>query len=580
MENIYSNEFYKVTADVKCKAEVIKTSDEKTKFDFEWDLEDKTEGTVNISFSVPCTGIEGIWEPTCLMNRNYNLRSFETTAMGAVPLLAYYNNIGNSIFSIALSDSINQIKYFFAINERTAEMDCKITIDLKQFGKKNGYSITLYTQKEELPLYEMCKNVSDWWEEIYDLRNIKIPEGADEMCYQTWYAFHHDIDEARVLKSFSNANDFGMKTVILDDGWMTDDKTTGAKYTGDYEVSKLKFPDIKELVNRVHKMGQKILLWYSASFVGFESKAWNTFKDKIIGKNHHMGVGILDPRYPEVREHMIRLFERTVRDWDFDGIKLDFIDSFRTGDMCDAKEGMDCISVPEGVEKYLSELTEKLKAIKQDVIVEFHQGYVGPNMRKYSSIFGVTDCPEDYRFNRVGMVDLRMLSGNTVIYADMLMWNKNDMPEIAALQILNTLFAVIQFSVDFDKMTPEQKKVAKFWLGFSLEHKELLIKSQIKPQEVNSFYPIIKTENDEEAITAVYEINKIIGVDASKKNYLINACDSERMVIDADIAAELNFESYDCMGNLKDSGVIKLNKGINTISVCKSGLFITKSITD
>lgn len=577
-EKMKKNYEYTVTADIDLKTQITEVEKAKTKLDFEWDLNGKDDGKITIMFSIPCTGIECVWEPTCLMNRNYNLRSFASSAMGAVPLIAYCNNLGNSIFSIALSDTIKQIEYNFAINERTAQMDCKIFIDLKQFGNKNTYSLTLYTQREEMPLYEMCKNVREWWEEIYDLKNQQISDGASDLCYQTWYAFHQDMDENNVLKTFKEAKKYGIKTVILDDGWNADDRTTGAKYVGEYRPSFEKFPNMKDFVKKVHDQGQKIILWYSTSFIGFESPLWNKFKNKLLGEyKGDLSVGIMDPRYPEVREHMISLYENALKDWDIDGFKLDFVDSFRISNDCDMKEGMDYCCVKEAVERYFTDALTRLKAIKSDVIIEFRQGYVGPNMRRYASMFRVADCPEDYRFNRVGTVDLRMLSGNTVVSSDMLMWSKDDSPEVAALQILNTIFSVIQFSVDFEKMTEEQKKMAKFWLDFSLKHKHLLTEEQIKPQEVQNFYPIIKTENEDECITGIYEIDKVVKADVTKTNYLINACDNERLVIDTN-KATIKYESYDCMGTLINSGILELEDGINVVSVCKSGLLIINNI--
>ena len=36
----------------------------------------------------------------------------------------------------------------------------------------------------------------------------------------------------------------------------------------------------------------------------------------------------LDPRYKKVREYLSNLYESAVKEWDLDGLKLDFIDSF------------------------------------------------------------------------------------------------------------------------------------------------------------------------------------------------------------------------------------------------------------
>ena len=36
----------------------------------------------------------------------------------------------------------------------------------------------------------------------------------------------------------------------------------------------------------------------------------------------------LDPRYKKVREYLVGIYEKAVKEWKLDGLKLDFIDSF------------------------------------------------------------------------------------------------------------------------------------------------------------------------------------------------------------------------------------------------------------
>ena len=95
---------------------------------------------------------------------------------------------------------------------------------------------------------------------------------------------------------------------------------------------------------------------------------------------------------------------------------------------------------------------ERLKKEKQDILIEFRQRYIGPSIRRYGNIFRVCDCPDSGISNRVGIVDLRLLSGNTAVHSDMLMWNKEEKAEIAALQVIDCLFGTMQFSVRLDSM--------------------------------------------------------------------------------------------------------------------------------
>src|SRR5260370_28172742 len=85
---------------------------------------------------------------------------------------------------------------------------------------------------------------------------------------------------------------------------------------------------MKAHVGRVHELGMKYLLWYAVRFVGIRSKAYDRFAGKLLGTIDALGAGVLDPRFPDVREYIVSTYEQAMRAWDLDGFKLDFIDSF------------------------------------------------------------------------------------------------------------------------------------------------------------------------------------------------------------------------------------------------------------
>ena len=90
------------------------------------------------------------------------------------------------------------------------------------------------------------------------------------------------------------------------------------------------------------------------------------------------------------------------------------------------KAGRDIKSLPLAVNRLLSDVMERLKAIKPEILIEFRQSYIGPAIRKYGNIFRAADCPADILTNRVRTVDLRLFSGNTAVHSDMLEWNMNE----------------------------------------------------------------------------------------------------------------------------------------------------------
>ena len=141
-----------------------------------------------------------------------------------------------------------------------------------------------------------------------------------------------------------------------------------------------------------------------------------------------------------MREFLIETYESALREWDLDGFKLDFVDSF--GASRETGGGRDHDGVPEAVDRLLEDTIERLRRIKPDVMVEFRQSYVGPLMRKYGNMFRAMDCPNDAVENRMHTLDIRLLCEDTAAHSDMLMWHAEDPVHSAALQLVNVLFSV------------------------------------------------------------------------------------------------------------------------------------------
>ena len=262
----------------------------------------------------------------------------------------------------------------------------------------------------------------------------------------------------------------GMKSMILDDGWQKESLRDVYSATGDWMPAKGRFPDFRAHVDAVHAAGiEKYLLWLSVPFVGVESAAYGRFKGKFFrcGKT----VGVLDPRFPEVRRYLVDTYVRCVRDWDFDGLKLDFIDAFSVDaeDPAFAEDwkGRDCKTVSEGVERLMEDVRAALVAVKPDVLVEFRQKYIGPGIRPYGNILRATGCPSDLVGNRRRIADLRLTSGGTAVHSDMLVWSPDDTPEDAGRVILNTIFGVVQYSMKLATLPESHRAVIRRWIGFA-----------------------------------------------------------------------------------------------------------------
>ena len=222
----------------------------------------------------------------------------------------------------------------------------------------------------------------------------------------------------------------------------------------------------------------KVMIWYSVPFVGIYAKNYEKFKDMILCETgNNKNYWSLDPRYKEVRDFLIGIYSKALIDWNLDGLKLDFIDSFALkGKSLEPDPRRDYESLEEAIDVLMTDITAALTAINPNVLIEFRQSYVGPAIRKYGNMLRVADCPNDAIVNRHGSVNLRFTSGNTAVHSDMIMWHYDEPVESAAQQFVNILYAVPQVSMRIARLNEEHKKMCSF---FCLFWKNFLQKAEL-----------------------------------------------------------------------------------------------------
>jgi alpha-galactosidase len=394
--------------------------------------------------------------------------------------------------------------------------------------------------------------------------------------YSTWYGFHKELSDREVEKQCRLAKDFGCEAVIIDDGWETASNEEGFAYCGDWEVCLQKFPDFPAHVSRLHAMGMKSLLWFSVPFVGFKSRMYSRFKGRYLFEINSMQAAVLDPRYPEVREYLIGLYERAIRDWDLDGLKLDFVDQFTPteANYKDDATGRDIDSVPAAVDRLLRDTISHLSLIKPEILIEFRQSYIGPLMRHYGNLFRAGDCPNDALRNRVETTDVRLLAGSTATHSDMLMWSPAESVECAALQFLNILFSVPQISVKLDIIPEDHRRMLRFWMTFWKDLRHVLLDGSFEPCHPELHYPFIVAKTPDTWVGAFYaDIVAPLTGPLPGEIYLVNATQQPRILIDVGTdSGTYQVEERTVLGQVVDKRVQRLTSGIHPLNVSRSGL--------
>jgi alpha-galactosidase len=182
--------------------------------------------------------------------------------------------------------------------------------------------------------YEPLRIYSD----VIDGEGLKKPTNNNEDYAVSWcgWGYLANVTPAQMLGTIPKLKEFGIHWATLDDRWFNN--------YGDWQPRSDNFPDdeIRKMVGQFHDQGIKVQLWWLPLAVedggpGYESHSYGVSEvvkqhpDWLVldknGKPARMtrNLATLCPAVPEVREYYKHLTEKFIRDWDFDGHKLDNI---------------------------------------------------------------------------------------------------------------------------------------------------------------------------------------------------------------------------------------------------------------
>lgn len=542
---------------------------------------DHTQSLWLPSICTPCKNIrpKGILE--------YNT-SFTSHICNLAPMGAFFAADGTNKLAFALSDCQNIVHIGIGAYEEEEAARITFTLFGQPLPATTSYTVSLRLDTSVLPVFAALQNITRYYERALKLEVMPVPSGALDPVYSTWYSYLQNLEEKEIEEQCALAAAAGCKTIILDDGWQTDDNNRGYAYCGDWQVSTTRFPHMKEHIQRVHALGMKYMVWFAVPFIGRCSKHHEEYKDYCLCFNPRWDAYVLDPRFKKVRTFLVNTFANMVKNYDLDGLKLDFIDEF---DMRQADERAqaynaerDTQSLPEAVDLLMSEVRAALTAVKSDVLIEFRQNYVGPMIRKFGNMFRAHDCPNDTLMNRMTTTDVRAMTGNdqraTAVHADMFTWSPLESVETASLNFIHTLFAVPQVSANFKHLNDQHKAMVKHWLAFWQEHRELLMHGRMYASYPEFMYTILGARQGAQEIMVVGSdhLLDLFEKDATCELTLVNGAMKTSFAVRSGAndraTVRVATKTYDCMGQLVSSGQLELNHQLQELTLPLSGYIV------
>jgi alpha-galactosidase len=176
------------------------------------------------------------------------------------------------------------------------------------------------------------------WSKAVEREGMTRPKNNEENYAVAWcgWGYESEVTPKQMTDTIPKLKELGIHWATLDDRWF-------GNY-GDWQPRKDTFGGnaIQEMVRDFHKQGIKVQLWwlplavedgkfkygdhkYVVSDVVKEHPDWLILDEKGQPARMTRNLATLCPAVPEVREYYKKLTERFIRDWDFDGHKLDNI---------------------------------------------------------------------------------------------------------------------------------------------------------------------------------------------------------------------------------------------------------------
>lgn len=526
-----------------------------------------------IKWATPLRDITGFWTTNGNEARFIHAGfKIQANLASQAPVLAMYNDAGQNRLTVALSDAFHKTTLSAAVNEDSAMLSCTANIEISGEERNKPYQLSLLLNDQDERYEDALRKVAVWWGNMPVYHPAVIPFAAKQPLYSTWYSYHQNFTESLLLKECMEAHKLGYSGIIVDDGWQTVNHSGGYAFTGDWKAERI--THMADFIKKVHATGMKCLLWYSVPFMGYRAEAYKRFENKFLYKSDRQSAGVLDPRYPDVRKFIVNKYVQALSLWKLDGFKLDFIDSFtnQPGNPPVVSKEADYQSIYDGVDALMVEVKNALTAIKPDILIEFRQSYTGPAMRKYGNMFRAGDCAAAALTNRIRTTDIRLLAEETAIHSDMLTWNYGDKPEVAALQILNVIFAIPQLSVRLTEIPAAHLNMVRFYTQYWLKNKDVLLNGRFRAYGPEMNYPVLSSKMGDKLIAGIYS-------DQSQPLLLnmpfvdvINGKTTNGVLLRLDFARAYKVDVFDCEGKKIRTQRLKVKKGIQKLNIPPSGI--------
>ena len=253
---------------------------------------------------------------------------------GGIPVVAFWTrDVGEAVGHIETVPLSVSLPVRVGADRRvTASLDLPGTIAIKPgktYSSPRSF-VAVYAGDFYQPLH--------LWSSVLQKEGWELTKPSSEAYNVSWcgWGYESNVTPAQMLGTIPKLKEMGIKWATLDDRWFNN--------YGDWKPRPDTFPgdSIQRMVGDFHKQGMLVQLWWLPLGVEDGQGRWEAHKYLVSdvvrehpewlildknGKHARMtrDLAALCPAVPEVQAYYKKLTEKFIRDWDFDGSKLDNI---------------------------------------------------------------------------------------------------------------------------------------------------------------------------------------------------------------------------------------------------------------
>ena len=521
----------------------------------------------NVSVKFPKDKINQIWNSQTWSNKSFfTLPSYDRAAAGFSIISGLTINDQNQI-TFTCKDAYNA--KFVSSNIR--EDNDSIVFNLGFFednpplSNLQDYQAEVWVDFRNIHFSKAIYDASSWFLSDEFKQGVASVDTTNVPVFSTWYPMHRNIPLENITNELDSLRTFNFKSVLVDDGWQT---LVKMKIDTSYTYEEESYKTMNLFKQKCIDMGLPLYLWYSIPFMGGNPVVLKKFEGKYIRYRAPRQMYVLDPRYPEVRKHLISTYANFLSEWQFDGYWFDFLKGFypKEGAVIEQDKGRDFVSIELAVDTLYAEMESRLKAIKPNIFMGQKLPIVGPNLVSYQNFLTGFVGVENTQVVREKMVNNRLLYGKYTPFMEVVAINPREKCEDIARKLQSVLFGNPYLSFFMTTLPQESKQTIRFWLDYWKKNYKVIFEGNFEPMQVSRFYPIIKVENEKKEIYMIFEdyvINLPINMDVPID--VINSKVTENVnFMLSKPGVQYNYEIFNCRGVSTEKGIIK-SKNKNTV---------------